>query len=112
MRIRAKQILFDLEPGQKLAGEDKEIVRQYRRAPGAVAAELFQMKVPMRNKKNCDFSYAGLKNSFRMAVGASTLVLLFIYLLTSYTHFLDSFFIPLSSLILDSNQPASSPNTC
>ena len=29
---------------------------------------MFSMKVPMREKKNCDFSYAGLKNSFRMAV--------------------------------------------
>ena len=26
------------------------------------------MKVPMRDKTGCDFSYAGLKNSFRMAV--------------------------------------------
>jgi len=26
------------------------------------------MKVPMRDKVNCDFSYAGLKNSFRVAV--------------------------------------------
>eukprot|EP00601_Ochromonadales_sp_CCMP2298_P028131 CAMPEP_0173344928 /NCGR_PEP_ID=MMETSP1144-20121109/11683_1 /TAXON_ID=483371 /ORGANISM="non described non described, Strain CCMP2298" /LENGTH=144 /DNA_ID=CAMNT_0014291983 /DNA_START=99 /DNA_END=530 /DNA_ORIENTATION=+ len=26
------------------------------------------MTVPMRDKPNCDFSYAGLKNSFRLAV--------------------------------------------
>ena len=28
----------------------------------------YSIKVPMRDKNNCDFSYAGLKNSFRMAV--------------------------------------------
>ena len=28
----------------------------------------FPLKVPMRNKHNCDFSYAGLKNAFRLAV--------------------------------------------
>ena len=26
------------------------------------------MKIPMRDKPNCDFSYAGLKNTFRMEV--------------------------------------------
>jgi N6-L-threonylcarbamoyladenine synthase len=29
---------------------------------------MFSMKVPMREKEGCDFSYSGLKNSFRMAV--------------------------------------------
>lgn len=29
---------------------------------------LYEMSVPMRDKANCDFSYAGLKNSFRLAV--------------------------------------------
>ena len=28
----------------------------------------YPMTVPMRTKLNCDFSYAGLKNAFRMAV--------------------------------------------
>ena len=28
----------------------------------------YSIKVPMRDKSNCDFSYAGLKNSFRMSV--------------------------------------------
>ena len=28
----------------------------------------FPLKVPMRNKHNCDFSYAGLKNAFRLTV--------------------------------------------
>ena len=28
----------------------------------------YSIKVPMRDKNNCDFSYAGLKNSFRMSV--------------------------------------------
>lgn len=30
--------------------------------------ESYPMTVPMRNKLNCDFSYAGLKNAFRLAV--------------------------------------------
>ena len=28
----------------------------------------FNLRVPMRNRKDCDFSYAGLKNQFRIAV--------------------------------------------
>ena len=30
--------------------------------------EEYGMTIPMRNKPNCDFSYAGLKNAFRVAV--------------------------------------------
>ena len=30
--------------------------------------EAYGMTVPMRSKPNCDFSYAGLKNAFRVAV--------------------------------------------
>ena len=30
--------------------------------------EAYGMTVPMRNKPTCDFSYAGLKNAFRVAV--------------------------------------------
>ena len=29
---------------------------------------MYPMTIPMRSKLNCDFSYAGLKNAFRLAV--------------------------------------------
>ena len=51
-----------------LEGADKDVMREYRRTTPAKGCEMFSMKVPMREKKGCDFSYAGLKNSFRMAV--------------------------------------------
>lgn len=71
LRRRAKAILRRLDEGNStevLEGEEKSIIRDYRRNSPKKACEIFSMKVPMREKKNCDFSYAGLKNSFRMAV--------------------------------------------
>lgn len=71
LRRKAKSILKRLDEGggsEILEGEDKSIIRDYRRNTPKKACELFSMKVPMREKKNCDFSYAGLKNSFRMTV--------------------------------------------
>ena len=41
-------------------------VERYARQASSTSA--FMMKVPMRDKANCDFSYAGLKNAFRVAV--------------------------------------------
>ena len=35
---------------------------------GKCLREYYSMTIPMQNKPNCDFSYAGLKNSFRVAV--------------------------------------------
>lgn len=35
---------------------------------GTCRREYFSMTIPMQSKPNCDFSYAGLKNSFRVAV--------------------------------------------
>lgn len=68
LKKRATAILDNLKPNEVLKGEDKDIIREYKRSSGVKACDLFQMKVPMRNKKGYDFSYAGLKNSFRMAV--------------------------------------------
>jgi len=35
---------------------------------GEIRTEQYGLKVPMQNKPNCDFSYAGLKNAMRLAV--------------------------------------------
>lgn len=35
---------------------------------GKCRREYYSMTIPMQSKPNCDFSYAGLKNSFRVAV--------------------------------------------
>lgn len=42
--------------------------REKRGANSTVSSAYFNMRVPMRAKMNCDLSYAGLKNSFRVAV--------------------------------------------
>lgn len=53
----------------KLAPDDKQALRMYYRGTVASSCAMFQMKVPLRDRKaDCDFSYSGLKNSFRMAV--------------------------------------------
>lgn len=52
----------------ELNPEDKDIIREYLRMNPTHASQLFKMKVPLKDKKNCDFSYSGLKNSFRIAV--------------------------------------------
>jgi len=54
---------------ERLHGVAKDAVREFKRGTVAESCALFRMKVPLRDKKNCDFSYSGLKNSFRMAVG-------------------------------------------
>ena len=54
----------------RLEGREKDLVREYRRNNPTIATTTFKMKVPLRDRKqNCDFSYSGLKNSFRIAVG-------------------------------------------
>ena len=71
IREKAQAILKRLDEGagtEILQGEEKDIIREFRRNSPVKACELFGMKVPMRDKGGCDFSYAGLKNSFRMAV--------------------------------------------
>ncbi len=68
LKKKATTIIDNLKPNEVLEGEAKNIIREYKRSSGVKACDLFQMKVPMRNKKGYDFSYAGLKNSFRMAV--------------------------------------------
>jgi len=57
----------------RLHGAEKDAVREHRKGTVAESCALFRMKVPLRDKKNCDFSYSGLKNSFRMAVGRARL---------------------------------------
>ena len=46
---------------------------------GTVRRDHFSMTIPMQNKLNCDFSYAGLKNSFRVAVQVSLYRNFFLY---------------------------------
>ena len=48
--------------------KDQIKYRQKRGANCTTSSTVFNMRVPMRDKINCDFSYAGLKNSFRVAV--------------------------------------------
>jgi len=75
-RQQAQQVLSRLQAQRdvddvpdKLQGTDKDVVREYKRGTVSESCALFRMKVPLRDKKNFDFSYSGLKNSFRMAVG-------------------------------------------
>ena len=44
------------------------VFRQRRGANSTESSSVFNMRVPMRDKINCDLSFAGLKNSFRVAV--------------------------------------------
>lgn len=75
-RRQAQEVLSKLQAQkdsacvpERLHGVAKDVVREFKRGTVAESCALFRMKVPLRDKKNCDFSYSGLKNSFRMAVG-------------------------------------------
>ena len=44
------------------------VYKEKRGANSTASSAFFQMRVPLRDRATCDFSYAGLKNSFRVAV--------------------------------------------